>query len=92
VPDLVQQPERDDLTGAHRRRARGPLGVHPVGESSDGGQVRRHQVAAAAEEGAVDAVALPSLASHVEVGHRRSLARSVARVRSSRGAPGRDGG
>ena len=84
VSDLVEQPERADVTGLDRRRAGGPGDVHPVGETADPAPVGDDQVAARADQRTVDRISLAGLPPDVEVptdpivaglAHRGSMAR-----------------
>ena len=79
VTDLMQQPERPDLAGRHAGRLGRPLLVHALGERPDGIQIGDRDVAADAEQGVVDAVALAGGPSDVEIApgdHRRRMARA----------------
>ena len=75
VADLVQQPQRADVTGLDRRLVQRTGTVHPARQAAHAGQVGDDQIAADPEQRAADAVSLARLAPDVEVAHQRSIAR-----------------
>ena len=82
VRDLVQQAEGHDLAGSDRWRTRRPDGVHPRGEVADRREIGDDEVAACAEQGVVDGVALARRPPHMELAHGRRMARGF-RVRQT---------
>ena len=65
----MEQPERHDLAGPDRGRARRPDRVHPRGELADRGEVGDDEVATGTQEGVIDRVALARRPANVELAH-----------------------
>ena len=91
VRDLVEESQGRDLACPDRRLAGLPSGVHPCGESPDGGDVGDDQVAADAEHRPLEAVAVTRVAADMEgtgTAHRQSMAWHRSR-RPSEATPAR---